>query len=127
MQKPLDWKVAHLAYQLDIVRQAVYSRSKGYCEKCGKQLPESWALHHRKLKSRGGKDEVANLVALHHACHNFGTDSVHLNPTQASDKGLMVPSWQAPQECPLTLPDGSIVTLTDDGQYHYLERKSDGW
>jgi hypothetical protein len=116
-----------MANQLDLYRQLVYSRSKGYCEKCGKQLPESWALHHRKLKSRGGQDEVANLVALHHSCHNLGTDSVHLNPTTASDKGLMVPSWQAPQDCPLTLPDGSIVTLTDDGEYHYLERKLDGW
>ena len=108
------------------LREIVYTRCKGYCEKCGSRLPESWALHHRKLRSRGGKDEVANFAALHHECHNLGTDSVHLNPAKASDSGHMVGSWQNPAECPLTLPDGSIVILTTEGTYKYLERKTDG-
>ena len=116
-----------MANKLDLLRQIVYARCKGYCEKCGMQLPESWALHHRKLRSRGGKDEVSNFVALHHSCHNMDTDSVHFNPAHSRDKGLMVSSWQIPSECPLTLPDRSIVTLTKEGTYHFLERKSDGW
>lgn len=109
------------------LRDIVYARCKGYCEKCGKSLPESWALHHRKLRSRGGKDEVSNFVALHHECHNLGTDSVHFNPANSRDYGLMVGSWQEPSECPLTLPDGSIVILNNEGTYTYLERKANGW
>lgn len=116
-----------MAGKLDSMRQVVYSRSQGYCEKCGNGLPESWALHHRKLKSRGGQDAVSNFIALHHACHNLGTDSVHANPAMAEQMGYMVPSWKKPSECPLTLPDGSIVILNDEGTYKYLERKSNGW
>jgi hypothetical protein len=116
-----------MAGKLDYLRALVYSRSVGYCEKCGGQLGDNWALHHRKLKSRGGKDEVQNLIALHHGCHNGDTDSVHFNPSHASDKGYMVGSWQDPSECPLTLPDGSNVILTAEGTYKYLERKGNGW
>ena len=116
-----------MAGKLDLMRALVYARSTGYCEKCGSQLGENWALHHRKLKSRGGKDEVANFIALHHGCHNLYTESVHLNPADAERKGYMVPSWQDPTECPLTLPDGSIVILEPQGTYRYLERKANGW
>lgn len=108
--------------KMEVLRALVWARSRGYCEKCGSQLPDSWALHHRKLRSRGGKDEVQNFLALHHECHNLGTDSVHLNPSYATDKGYMVSSWEDPAECPVTLPDGSIVTLTPEGNYHYIER-----
>jgi hypothetical protein len=118
--------VAELAGKLDSLREMVYARCVGYCEKCGGRLPESWALHHRQLKSRGGKDVVENLVALHHGCHNLDTDSVHFNPSHAQDKGLMVGSWQDPSECPLTLPSGSIVMLTTEGTYKYLERIGNG-
>lgn len=107
------------------LRSIVYTRSKGFCEKCGNRLPESWALHHRKLRSRGGKDEVSNFVALHHECHNLATDSIHFNPSKSTQTGHMVSSWQKPSECPLTLPDGSIVILTAEGTYKYLEGKAD--
>lgn len=105
----------------------VRSRSGGYCEKCGKPLEESWALHHRKLKSRGGKDTCSNFVALHHKCHNTGTDSVHLNPSTSEKSGLIVASWQEPEEVPLILPSGAIVLLNDNGSYHYLEGNQNGW
>jgi len=115
-----------VASQLSELREIVYARSKGYCEKCGLPLSHSWALHHRKLKSRGGKDEVSNFVALHHECHNLGTKSVHLNPAKAESVGLMLGSWQNPAECPLTLPDGTYVILSNEGTYRYLERKTNG-
>lgn len=88
---------------------------------------ESWAIHHRKLRSRGGQDTYSNLVALHHECHNTGTDSVHLNPSASNRAGLMVATWQDSNEVPLILPSGAIVLLTDDGSYHYLEGKENGW
>jgi hypothetical protein len=109
------------------MREMVRVRCGGYCEKCGKPLTETWALHHRKLRSRGGKDTVSNLVALHHECHNTGTDSVHLNPSASNQAGLMVATWQDSEDTPLILPSGAIVLLTDDGSYRYLEGKADGW
>ena len=116
-----------MATNLSQLREVVYARCQGYCEKCGNRLPESWALHHRKLKSRGGKDEASNLVALHHGCHNLDTDSVHLNPPWAHQLGLMVGSWQEPCECPVMIPDKSKVMLDNEGNYKYLERKGNGW
>jgi hypothetical protein len=115
-----------MANELTKMREIVFARCKGYCEKCGKPLPEGWALHHRKLKSRGGKDEVSNFVALHHECHNLGTDSVHSNPCWADQLGLMVGSWQDPWECPLTLPDGTIVILDNEGNYKQLGKANNG-
>jgi hypothetical protein len=73
------------------------------------------ALHHRKLKSRGGKDTPANLIRVHHECHNLSTDSIHLNPARAASRGLVVPSWSKPNEFPMEYPDGTTVLLHDDG------------
>lgn len=111
--------MANLA--IDNLREIVYKRCKGYCEKCGLPLTDSWALHHRKLKSRGGKDEVSNFLALHHKCHNTGTDSVHLNPSIATQRGYMVSSWNEPDESPVTLPDGRSVILKSDGSYQTIK------
>lgn len=102
------------------LREQVFERCQGYCEKCGGSLPESWALHHRKLRSQGGKDSVQNLVALHHACHNMGTDAVHLNPASAVRDGFIVPSWAKAESTIVTLAGGNSVILTPEGTYHYL-------
>ena len=109
------------------LREQVFERCNGYCEKCGQSLPESWALHHRKLRSQGGKDVVENFVALHHACHNMGTNAVHLNPADAIRNGFIVPSWGDPASVSVTLSDGSNVILTQEGTYDYLERGKNGW
>jgi len=102
------------------VAEIVLARAKGYCEACG--LPgDDFALHHRKLKSRGGKDEVANLIAVHHKCHNLGTFSIHLNPEKATMKGWMVPSWAEPAEYPLHLHGVEVVVLDQQGNYNKLE------
>lgn len=113
--------------QLEQIRHIVYMRCGGFCEKCGQRLPESWALHHRKLRSRGGKDCPTNLLALHHSCHNLATNSVHFNPADSLERGFMVASWDTPEKCPITLPSGDIVTLTDNGEYVYQERGKYGW
>ena len=78
------------------------------------------ALHHRKLKSRGGQDTVSNLVLIHHGCHNMKTDSIHLRPGAAERLGFMVASWQDPEEAPLTRADGSVVLLLNDGTIKIL-------
>ena len=110
-----------------VIAETVLARANGYCEVCG--LPgDDFALHHRKLKSRGGKDAVENLIALHHACHNMGKKAIHFYPEEAERTGHIVAGHADPLECPLTLANGSIVILTPEGNYHYLERKEDyGW
>lgn len=85
-------------------------------------------MHHRKLKSRGGKDEITNVVALHHHCHNLGTESVHLNPDEATRLGFMVPTGYEPATVPLLLADTHYVLLTDNGRYEIVdERDGYGW
>jgi len=95
------------------LRLVVWTRQQGVCYWCGFKLPEMWALHHRKLLSRGGNWETENLLALHHECHNLSTDSVHSNPKKAKELGFMVSSWDNPSACLVTLIDGTTVTLTN--------------
>jgi hypothetical protein len=98
----------------EVVR-LVCERAGNYCEVCGKSAELSMALHHRKLKSRGGKDSASNVVRIHHKCHNLGTKSIHLNPSMAEINGWMVGSWQDPEEAPFLRPDGTHVLLMNDG------------
>lgn len=105
------------------LRTQLWLRCDGYCEKCGLPLEPSWAMHHRKLKSRGGKDEITNVLALHHHCHNLGTRSVHLAPADATEHGYLVASWDQPNQIAVTLGDGQEALLTEDGQYEFLDKK----
>lgn len=110
------------------LRELLFDRCSGYCERCGIPLAESWAMHHRLLKSRGGKDEITNVVALHHHCHNLGTNSVHLNPAEATRQGFMVPSGSNPANVPLLLAERFLVLLTDNGMYEEIEEgDGNGW
>jgi hypothetical protein len=102
------------------VVEIVTQRAQGYCETCGGNAEDSMALHHRKLRSRGGEHSVANLIWVHHGCHNLDTNSIHSNPSHAQDKGWMVGSWQIPEEAPFCRPDGSIVLLQSDGSVTVL-------
>lgn len=103
-----------LVLKKEIVK-TVQARAGNYCETCGGVASDSMALHHRKLKSRGGIDAPSNLIQVHHECHNLGTQSIHANPSMATDKGWMVSSWADPKTEPMLTPDGSWVILKDDG------------
>lgn len=111
------------------LREQLWQRCGGYCEKCGSTLnPNNWALHHRKLRSQGGQDAIENVVALHHKCHNLGTKSVHLNPALSTEQGYIVPSWAEPAAWELLLPNGSLVLLSPEGNYETIRKAySDGW
>jgi 5-methylcytosine-specific restriction endonuclease McrA len=112
---------------LAALRETVWQRCGGYCEMCGVPVRrDQFALHHRKLKSRGGKNEVTNLVALHHYCHNLGTDSVHLNPEVATRAGFLVASWCDPADIPVILGDGGEAFLLPDGTYR-MTGEGNGW
>lgn len=116
MKKMIDKKIVAL----------VVERAQGYCEVCGKVATESMALHHRKLKSRGGKDSASNLMRVHHSCHNMSTGSIHANPQWAEDKGYMVASWQEPREAPMHTSNGKIVLLQNDGTIITLQGGKNG-
>lgn len=61
--------------ELDAVRPLVLKRAKGKCERCGRPCAKP-DLHHRLMRSQGGKHTAGNLAALcggPDGCH----DAVH--------------------------------------------------
>lgn len=108
--------------RLSAVRGIVYARSGGYCERCGFPLPgQEWALHHRLMRSHGGPDAPENLLALHHECHNLGTNAVHLNPARAYEHGWLVRTGDDPAQTPVTYMGAGRVLLHPDGTYTEIE------
>lgn len=83
--------------------ELVQMRSRGYCE--SSLSPHCTGngehLHHRQLRSRGGKDLASNLVHICHQCHTF----IHSSPGAAKSKerGWLVSSWLEPCEVPVRL------------------------
>lgn len=90
------------------LRHAVFVRAGGRCERCRCPLPaDAWEAHHRQLRSRGGPDTMANLVALCRDCHH----DVHAHPAAATASGFMVPSWADPATTPTHLHHTRWVLL----------------
>lgn len=77
------------------VRRAVWERSGGFCEVCG--LPGANHLHHRRLRSQGGRHEPSNLLHVHWRCH----ERIHSRPALSYERGWMVPSWREPADVPV--------------------------
>lgn len=108
-------------------RAIVWARCGGRCELCGQPMDESaWACHHRLLRSARRSDVPlwcpCRLLALHHACHNGRTDSVHLGVGHRA-VGRIVSRYADPADVPVDLPLGARVglsnpvTLTCGGTY----------
>ena len=102
------------------LREQLYERCRGYCEKCGWPLGSNWAMHHRRLRSQGGKDEISNVLAAGHNCHNLATDSIHLNPEQSYNDGYLVSAEHDPKEIPILLRGHTWALLTPEGGYRYI-------
>ncbi len=85
----------------DVV-SAVQERSAGYCELGGMLLRGKVDLHHRRLRSQGGRDEAVNLLLAHHACHM----SAHQHPARSYELGHLVASWNEPGEVAVRLLPG---------------------
>lgn len=90
----------------------VLTRSAGICEARFSPACTGYGtqLHHRKLRSRGGKDTVANLVSVCHLCHGH----IHGEVKQATALGLIVSTWADPEQVPL-VRRGYAVFHYDDG------------
>ena len=83
------------------VRKAVRVRSGGWCE-CGCGRPAEH-VHHRKLRSQGGRHELVNLLHLSFYCH----DEAHRNRSRAEALGLIVPAWADPADVPVIRLEGA--------------------
>lgn len=76
------------------VRREVSERSGFRCELgCGERAIH---LHHRRLRSQGGKHEPANLLHVCRAHH----DAIHANPERSYCLGWLVRSWASPEDVP---------------------------
>lgn len=89
------------------VARAIESRSGGLCEGCG-EAPAT-EKHHRKYKSRGGKDVLSNALHLcgwgnHSGCHGRAHSD---DPPE----GWSVHSWEEPRLEPVRLHVGRVVLL----------------
>lgn len=69
------------------VRDEVRARSNDRCEICGYSAMH---MHHRKMRSQGGRHAADNLLHVCRECH----DLIHRNPTYSYEKGWLIPSWQ---------------------------------
>jgi 5-methylcytosine-specific restriction endonuclease McrA len=53
------------------LRFAIFDRAANLCEVC--HSPGDWrrlAIHHKVMRSKGGKDEMNNLILLCGKCHS---------------------------------------------------------
>jgi hypothetical protein len=102
------------------VRELVYERSNGRCERCGNAGSE-WQIHHRRPRGMGGTSRTdsggaANALLLHPSCHEW----VERNRSAAYDLGYLVDQQSDPCETPIRMWDGWIK-LKDDGSVEEVE------
>jgi 5-methylcytosine-specific restriction endonuclease McrA len=77
------------------IRRQVWERSGYLCEcGCGRQAHH---IHHRTLRSQGGRHELANLLHLATDCHV----AAHANPERGYALGLLVHGWADPENVPV--------------------------
>lgn len=66
------------AEAVGIIRRKVFDRSKSRCEQCERFVTwESFEMHERIFKSRGGEVSMDNSIALCKSCHQTGPNAAH--------------------------------------------------
>ncbi len=85
------------------IRKQVWARSGYNCE-CGCGRLASM-IHHRRLRSQGGRHELANLLHLNYLCHA----DIHANPERSYALGMLVHSWADPADVPVTTSERTTV------------------
>ena len=92
-------------------RAALSERSGCMCEICGSSRATNW--HHRKNRSQGGNDGLANAMHLCGSgttgCHGWVTE----HPEQAAENGWCLKSYQDPEQVAV-LVRGQLMLLRDD-------------
>jgi hypothetical protein len=113
---PFKTRTPRLPKRSDIdpaLRRQLRERANGRCESCDEPLGSVFEAHHRKLRSRGGTDEVTNLLALCRSCHS----GWHSRGRLATEHGFIVASFADPASVPVLLRMQRRVWLTVDGRY----------
>ena len=100
-------------------RLTLHDRQNGMCPWCGHNLnPDDMAAHHRLLRAHGGTWDLANIVGLHHGCHNIQPGSVHQEPRRAYRLGFMIRTrLLAPAQIPLYSRSAGGWLLADGDGY----------
>jgi RNA-directed DNA polymerase len=79
------WKKrqASKAKDLTLSKQKIAQRQRGICPVCGQSLfnEEVLHIHHKQLRSKGGKSSYSNLVLVHLYCHQ----KIHSNSDEKSE------------------------------------------
>ena len=71
----------------DTTKEAVWTRSRGFCEVAaiGCYGPGT-QLHHRLMRSQGGRHDAGNLLHVCAMCHDY----IHAHPTYAYERGWLL-------------------------------------
>lgn len=74
------------------LKQEVRERDGFRCQACG-ATGVPLHVHHRKLRSQGGTEQMENLVSVCDECHRF----IHDNVAWSKERGFILSSWVDPQ------------------------------
>ena len=90
-------------------------RDRGKCAWCGEpfgaDLQTEPDIHHRKLRSREGRNGLANLIRVCHAEHmGLHNDLAEIG----AKRGFLVSRYADEREVPLVLHSGFEVLLSDE-------------
>ena len=87
----------------DRLRLVLMDRARDRCEFCGRMFTGApgmgTEIHHRKLRSQGGADDLDNLVLVHTLCHH----RAHHYPEQSYEWGWLVRSHDDPAAVPVKI------------------------
>ena len=91
-------------------RRRIEKRDEDRCLMCARPVFGAGQVHHRQLRSQGGKHIVENGVLLCLWCHGW----VHGNVRAAIESGFILPSWiDDPAMVAIKTWRGWIMLLTD--------------
>jgi hypothetical protein len=105
----------------ELVKDQVWARAAGCCERCGLALfGGDYSFHHRRLKGMGGDkrpetQQPANCVLLCGSgttgCHGWA----HHNRVEAGDAGFIVSRWADPADVGFLSALRGWVLIDNDG------------
>jgi HNH endonuclease len=104
----------------DEVKERIYTRARGLCDRCGMALPGGMHFHHRNPRRMGGSDDAAlglpsNGLLLHPSCHDY----IESHRKVAAQLGYILGATQNPMEWPVYLWHG-WCWLNEDGTFERL-------
>jgi HNH endonuclease len=103
------------------VKERIYTRARGLCDRCGLSIPGGMHFHHRNPRRMGGSDNIAlglpsNGVLLHPRCHDY----IESHRKIASQLGFILGADKDPMEWPIYLWFGWAY-LNEDGTLERLD------